>query len=77
MMMNWKAQIVCITADHKSMFYYHLVNFSLLSINEQQITCHIEVRGNLAVSQCKPDKAETHAQSSYHIRKIISFPYNI
>lgn len=45
-------------------------------MDDQHTTCHIEVWGNLAVGQSKPDEAKTHAQSSYHVCKIVPFPCN-
>lgn len=42
----------------------------------EENTCYIEVRGNFAVGQCKPDESQTHTESSRHVSKIVTFTWN-
>lgn len=39
-------------------------------------TCDIEVGGDFAVGQRKPDESHAHADSSRHVSKIIAFTWN-
>lgn len=51
------------------------LNYSLSAVVEEN-TCYIEVGGNFAVSQCKPDESQTHTEGSRHIGQIVTFTWN-
>lgn len=49
--------------------------WTLLVVAEEN-TCYIEVGGNFAVGQCKPDESQTHTEGSRHISQIVTFTWN-
>ena len=41
-----------------------------------RLTCEVEVGGQLAVGQCKPDEPETHAESGRDVGQVVAFTWN-